>query len=327
MGVHSALYLQTMKGLSMNEVDGAKPDAGLDGASGEGKAFQSFKTGKTTDLARWLLEEKWFAHYRWKWIALGALASCPLYGLAVLGIAWCLDGKALADIGAIGDSFGILNTLFSGLALFGVIVTIAMQSRELELQRDELEQLTLESKRTADAQEGIQRLQLEETQRANNIASDKAQPIFECRRVEYYDGKQRIGDERCHKGMFNPEGKPCSFMAKIWLRNIGQPISEIEVISEEWETPQVLAVDEYSRCGVLNPGELFVIRLDLMMDGPATQFSNRLFQLSYLNPHQDRFLMMGYIKESPMGAGLNWVGIPICITRRYESGAHSESPS
>lgn len=39
-----------------------------------------------------------------------------------------------------GDLFGSLNALFSGLAFTGVIITIMMQSRELELQRRDLRQ-------------------------------------------------------------------------------------------------------------------------------------------------------------------------------------------
>ena len=40
--------------------------------------------------------------------------------------------------GQFGDSFGAINALFSGLALGGVIVAIWLQSRELELQREEM---------------------------------------------------------------------------------------------------------------------------------------------------------------------------------------------
>lgn len=40
--------------------------------------------------------------------------------------------------------FGAVNALFSGLALAGVVVAIFMQSRELKLQRDELEQTRAE---------------------------------------------------------------------------------------------------------------------------------------------------------------------------------------
>ncbi|WP_343334184.1 putative phage abortive infection protein [Draconibacterium aestuarii] len=40
--------------------------------------------------------------------------------------------------GVFGDMFGVVNSLFSGLAFAGIIITIFLQSRELKLQRDEL---------------------------------------------------------------------------------------------------------------------------------------------------------------------------------------------
>ena len=40
--------------------------------------------------------------------------------------------------GQVGDSFGALNALFSGLAFAGLIATILLQSKELALQRKEL---------------------------------------------------------------------------------------------------------------------------------------------------------------------------------------------
>lgn len=48
------------------------------------------------------------------------------------------DGKEWEVRGQLGDSFGVLNTLFSGLALAGIILTILLQRNELGLQREEL---------------------------------------------------------------------------------------------------------------------------------------------------------------------------------------------
>ena len=50
------------------------------------------------------------------------------------------DGVNWETRGQLGDSFGGLNTLFSGLAFSGIIFTILLQRRELSLQRKELEQ-------------------------------------------------------------------------------------------------------------------------------------------------------------------------------------------
>lgn len=50
------------------------------------------------------------------------------------------------ESGVFGDTFGAINSLFSGLAFAGLLYTILLQSRELKLQREELaltrEQLT-----------------------------------------------------------------------------------------------------------------------------------------------------------------------------------------
>ncbi len=42
------------------------------------------------------------------------------------------------DRGTIGDMFGVVNSLFSGLAFAGIIFTILLQSKELKLQREEI---------------------------------------------------------------------------------------------------------------------------------------------------------------------------------------------
>ena len=48
--------------------------------------------------------------------------------------------------GTFGDSFGVVNALFSGLAFAGVICAILLQKKELELQRKELEDTRAEIK-------------------------------------------------------------------------------------------------------------------------------------------------------------------------------------
>lgn len=55
--------------------------------------------------------------------------------------------------GQVGDAFGVVNALFSGLALAGVVLAILMQREELQLQRDELRETRAELSRTAQAQE------------------------------------------------------------------------------------------------------------------------------------------------------------------------------
>lgn len=65
--------------------------------------------------------------------------------LLVLGI-WSASALGLyaftedySKSGTFGDSFGVLNTLFSGLAFAGIIVSIKMQNDEMREQRKELQ--------------------------------------------------------------------------------------------------------------------------------------------------------------------------------------------
>ncbi len=52
-------------------------------------------------------------------------------------VAWLLFG-GWGGSANFGDTFGAINTLFSGLALGGVILAVILQQRELTLQRLEL---------------------------------------------------------------------------------------------------------------------------------------------------------------------------------------------
>lgn len=61
-----------------------------------------------------------------------------------------------AEAGPFGDMYGALNTLFSGVALAGIVLAILLQQRELQLQRRELELTRLELSRSADAQSATQ---------------------------------------------------------------------------------------------------------------------------------------------------------------------------
>ena len=85
----------------------------------------------------------------------------PSYGqlvwllLAVAGL-WATCGYLLyndQNRGTFGDMFGAVNALFSGLAFAGIIYTILLQRRELELQREELQATRAELSRSASAQE------------------------------------------------------------------------------------------------------------------------------------------------------------------------------
>lgn len=88
-----------------------------------------------------------------KWFVLVTIATIIL----IFG-SWILYYHLLSGLpdnkkSAFGDMFGGLNSLFSGLALAGIILTIVLQKKELSLQRQELISTKKELKRTADSQE------------------------------------------------------------------------------------------------------------------------------------------------------------------------------
>lgn len=63
---------------------------------------------------------------------------------------------SLESKGLTGDSFGVINTLFSGLAFAGIIAALFLQRKDLSLQRDELKLTRKELSKSADAQLKIQ---------------------------------------------------------------------------------------------------------------------------------------------------------------------------
>ena len=72
--------------------------------------------------------------------------------------------------GQIGDMFGGINALFSGLALAGVIYAIILQKQDLKLQREELKLTREELQRTAKAQEKSERALREQVQSMEKTA-------------------------------------------------------------------------------------------------------------------------------------------------------------
>jgi hypothetical protein len=104
--------------------------------------------------------------------------------------------------GTFGDTFGAINSLFSGLALAGIIYTIYLQKTELSLQRKELEYTREELKRTADAQESSSKMMTEQL-RLNNI------PL-----IDYH--LETILDEGFTIKIFNQSNNP-AYDLDIWL--------------------------------------------------------------------------------------------------------------
>ena len=66
-------------------------------------------------------------------IAIGIIVIAIIYSFSI-----DLMFSNKRDGAQVGDSFGALNAIFSGLAFAGVILTVIMQKDELNLQRKEL---------------------------------------------------------------------------------------------------------------------------------------------------------------------------------------------
>ena len=73
----------------------------------------------------------------WSLFLKASLLVIGIWGASATALVLTVDdfGKS----GTFGDSFGVLNTLFSGLAFAGIIVTVKMQNDEMREQRKELQ--------------------------------------------------------------------------------------------------------------------------------------------------------------------------------------------
>lgn len=89
-------------------------------------------------------------------IILGSVTGMViLYSAFLIIITWPLSEISINKAGVFGDSFGVLTSLFSGLAFSGMIITILLQREDLKLQREDLTETQNEMKE----QKNIFRLQ------------------------------------------------------------------------------------------------------------------------------------------------------------------------
>ena len=86
-------------------------------------------------------------------LIVGVITAVAIYAAVLLNATWPIDEYSVSKAGAFGDSFGLLTSLFSGLAFSGMIITILLQRKELSLQREELQENRKEFAKGAEAQE------------------------------------------------------------------------------------------------------------------------------------------------------------------------------
>ncbi|WP_395750521.1 hypothetical protein [Prosthecobacter sp.] len=77
-----------------------------------------------------------------------------IFGFVAVWILIGITPKIADKPGEFGDMFGMVNSLFSGAALIGLIYTIRLQMHEIYLQREELKLTRNELKKSAEAQQG-----------------------------------------------------------------------------------------------------------------------------------------------------------------------------
>lgn len=69
-------------------------------------------------------------------VGVGICSLLLLNVLVVIGLTWPVTEFSVAKAGALGDSFGWLNSVFSGLAFLGVLWTLLHQQEELKEARE-----------------------------------------------------------------------------------------------------------------------------------------------------------------------------------------------
>ncbi|WP_143491805.1 MULTISPECIES: putative phage abortive infection protein [unclassified Pseudomonas] len=74
------------------------------------------------------------------------LVSVLSYALVLILKTWPIEEYSIAKAGTFGDSFGALNSLFTGLGFAGLLVTIFLQREDIKLTRMELSETRTEIK-------------------------------------------------------------------------------------------------------------------------------------------------------------------------------------
>jgi hypothetical protein len=102
-------------------------------------------------------DERAAEHRLWRWVLAVAIFVVLLW-FVYPHIVKYMEPVGWDNPGQLGDTFGGLNALFSGMAFIALIGTLVLQRMELRLQRIELQDTRGELRRSADAQEGTAEL-------------------------------------------------------------------------------------------------------------------------------------------------------------------------
>lgn len=127
------------------------------------------------------------------WLSISFVLVCVLGYLGFLiYLSWPISEWSVSKAASLGDSFGILSSLFSGLAFAGLIVTIIMQNKTMKAQMEELELARKEYKRQGDALHAQKKI-LDEQFKAVQLQNFES-TLYKL--IEFKDKatKQKIGD-------------------------------------------------------------------------------------------------------------------------------------
>lgn len=98
-----------------------------------------------------------------KWINIQSHYRALIISFVVVIIIWAGSGVVIyywgqnwSERGTMGDMFGVINALFSGLAFAGLIFTIIMQRQEIITNREEIEMNRKELHKSVRAQQKTQ---------------------------------------------------------------------------------------------------------------------------------------------------------------------------
>ncbi|MCT7536192.1 putative phage abortive infection protein [Aliarcobacter butzleri] len=87
--------------------------------------------------------KKIIKNFQWKWFLF--LIPFIVIGFYFLYLNSCPINTDFDKAGKLGDSFGIINTLFSGLAFIALIITIYLQQQEIKESKEEIQKQNFET--------------------------------------------------------------------------------------------------------------------------------------------------------------------------------------
>jgi len=249
-------------------------------AFGERCKFMTEEQTKQDDKYKWLIIALVIVFLFW-------LASYPLATLIISN--W-------DDRGTFGDTFGAINALFSGFAFAGIVYTIILQKKELELQRLELIDTRKELSRAADAHEKSEKAQsaqfrIQQFERILFEATESHKKLLidlELDEFNSIDSTQHFGFKKATDNLirdtyeYSRQLQTKFFTSRKFLCYIpDNPVSSFQLGHK--------VINEYL--------ESFLFLLDILEDSPDTKTKLQLSKFIYHKLNMNEKFLIGYMLE------------------------------